>query len=142
MAGANKTSLVEYMSLQYSTIQSVRCHQEDGGGASSPPHFLELVHAHETWGAKMRVDLIWRHPPLTPLPSSLTAKAGGRRPVPARATPPPRLRPEEEEGDEELVTIIKSPLSKDLLGTKLKHRARQLIEVEEGCWSGKERFPN
>jgi hypothetical protein len=91
---------------------------------------LELVHSHEAWGAKVRVDLIWR-----PTGSSLVHRPTNQRAAAmskSRATPPP-LPPRPDEGEEELVTIIKS---KDL-ANKLKQKARKLMEVEETRWASK-----
>jgi hypothetical protein len=99
------------MALRYSAIQSVRCgeegeqQQQQLQQQQQQPQFLELVHAHEAWGAKMRVDLIWR--PLAARNTAaapLGARATNQR---GRATPPPRPRVAEE-GDEGLVTIIQA----------------------------------
>jgi len=122
------------MSLRYSAIQSVRC-GEEGEEPEERPQFLELVHAHEAWGAKMRVDLIWR-PLARPAPPP-AARVTHQRAA-GRATPPPR--PRAEEGDEELVTIIQAaPMtSKEALFRKLKQSARRLMEMDETCWSSKE----
>lgn len=136
LAGANRSSLVEYMSLRYSAIQSVRCEESR---AEDRPSFIELVHSHEAWGTKMRVDLIWRRALPLPAPSLAAATRPSNRRAAARATPPPLPRPEEE-GDEELVTIIKSPppaAAKESRGGKLKERARQLMEVDDITWSSK-----
>ena len=98
------------------------------------PDFLELVHSHEAWGTKMRVDLIWR----PPAASSLAVRPTNQRPAlsRSRATPPP-LPPRPDDGEEELVTIIKSKE----LASKLKQKARKLMEVEESCWASKEMVP-
>lgn len=96
---------------------------------SGRPEFLELTNSHEAWGTKMRVDLIWKLPTAAATAASQRQQAGGSRP---RATPPP-LPPRPEEGEEELVTIIKT---RDL-ANKLKQRARKLMEAEETCWASK-----
>jgi hypothetical protein len=107
---ADQTSLLEYMALRYSAIQSVRCGEEgqpqqqlQQQQQQQQPQFLELVHAHEAWGAKMRVDLIWRPLAARNTAAPLGARATNQR---GRATPPPR--PRVEEGDEGLVTIIQA----------------------------------
>jgi hypothetical protein len=99
------------MALRYSAIQSVRCGEEGEQQQlqqqlqqqQQQPQFLELVHAHEAWGAKMRVDLIWRPLAARNAAAPLGARATNQR---GRATPPPR--PRVEEGDEGLVTIIQA----------------------------------
>ncbi len=107
LTGADQTSLLEYMALRYSAIQSVRCgeegEQQQQQQQQQQPQFLELVHAHEAWGAKMRVDLIWRPLAAQNTAAPLGARATNQR---GRATPPPR--PRVEEGDEGLVTIIQA----------------------------------
>ncbi len=98
------------MALRYSAIQSVRCGEEGDQQLQQQqqqqqqPQFLELVHAHEAWGAKMRVDLIWRPVAARNTAAPLGARATNQR---GRATPPPRPRVAEE-GDEGLVTIIQA----------------------------------
>jgi hypothetical protein len=104
LTGADQTSLLEYMALRYSAIQSVRCGEEGEQQQQQQPQFLELVHAHEAWGAKMRVDLIWRPLAARNTAAPLGARATNQR---GRATPPPRPRVAEE-GDEGLVTIIQA----------------------------------
>ncbi len=111
LTAADQTSLLEYMALRYSAIQSVRCgeegeqqlQQQQQQQQQQQPQFLELVHAHEAWGAKMRVDLIWRPLAARNTAAPLGARATNQR---GRATPPPR--PRAEEGDEGLVTIIQA----------------------------------
>ena len=51
---SNKMSLVEYMSVKYSMIQSVKVDQ-----GSSLPDYLEISQSHDAWGTRSRVDLVW-----------------------------------------------------------------------------------
>jgi hypothetical protein len=133
---SNKMSLVEYMSVKYSMIQSVRV--EEG---TNLPDYLELSQSFEAWGTRTRVDLVW-----TSL-EGLSKMLRGEKKVPLvpekRSTPLPIPEPEALDGEDQ-VKILKPPVSvpssRQGQLSNLKLRAQQLkaSEGSEPKWATKQ----